>query len=60
MTSQWYHADAMTSDPYVEELRSQLTRRHPDRTPDRSHDRDVARLLSPWRRQRNLGVLRLR
>ncbi|GAA4309413.1 hypothetical protein [Klenkia terrae] len=50
----------MTSDPYVEELRSQLTRRHPDRTPDRSHDRDVARLLSPWRRQRNLGVLRLR
>ncbi|GHE14418.1 hypothetical protein [Klenkia taihuensis] len=36
----------MTSDPYVEELRSQLGRR-----PTRTHDRDVARLLSPWRRR---------
>ncbi|SDP39268.1 hypothetical protein SAMN05660199_03772 [Klenkia soli] len=46
----------MTHDPYVEELRSQLGRRRPDR----SHDRDVARLLSPWRRNRGLGVLRVR
>jgi len=34
---------------YTEELRSQL-RRPRGRHTGRDHDRDVARLLSPWRR----------
>ncbi|MGY1620018.1 hypothetical protein ACI797_25030 [Geodermatophilus sp. SYSU D00691] len=34
---------------YTEELRAQLRRAH-GRRPGRDHDRDVARLLSPWRR----------
>jgi hypothetical protein len=39
----------MTDWIYTEELRAQL--HHPSgRGAGRSHDRDIARLLSPWRR----------
>jgi hypothetical protein len=39
----------MTEWTYTEELRAQLGRPR-SRTTGRSRDRDVARLLSPWRR----------
>ena len=39
----------MTDWMYTEELRAQL-RRPVSRRAARGHDRDVARLLSPWRR----------
>jgi hypothetical protein len=44
----------MTDWIYTEELRAQL-RRPVGRAADRTHDRDVARLLSPWRRSRGGG-----
>jgi len=43
----------MTDWIYTEELRAQLRRPdgpHGRHSARRSHDRDVARLLSPWRR----------
>ena len=43
----------MTDWIYTEELRAQLRRQgDPGRYPGRRHDRDVARMLSPWRRTR--------
>jgi hypothetical protein len=39
----------MTDWIYAEELRAQL-RRPPERCTRRVRDRDVARLLAPWRR----------
>lgn len=41
----------MTDLTYTEELRARL-RRPSGRNPGREHDRDVARLLAPWRRHR--------
>jgi hypothetical protein len=37
------------NDCYAEELRAHLNRA-PGRRPARERDRDIARLLSPWRR----------
>ena len=39
-------------EPYAEMLRSTLSRPR-DRYAGRDHDRDVARLLAPWRRHRD-------
>jgi hypothetical protein len=39
----------MTDSIYAEELRAQLNRPR-SRTAGRGRDRDIARLLSPWRR----------
>ena len=41
----------MENSPYTEELRAQLSRPR-TRHAAREHDRDVARLLAPWRRSR--------
>jgi hypothetical protein len=41
----------MTDRSYLEELSAQL-RRPSDRSGERRHDRDIARLLAPWRRHR--------
>jgi hypothetical protein len=41
----------MTEWIYTEELRARLSSSS-GRMPRRTHDRDVARLLSPWRRHR--------
>ena len=47
----------MTDWIYTDELRAQL-RRPSGRAARRTHDRDVARLLSPWRRHRPDGTPR--
>jgi hypothetical protein len=49
LTSHWCHADVMDNWTYTEELRAQLSRPR-TRHAGRSRDRDVARLLAPWRR----------
>ena len=54
LTSLWRHDGVMTDWIYTEELMAQL-RRPVGRAADRTHDRDVARLLSPWRRSRGGG-----